>query len=335
MAGDLLVLDWRGHGGHGATFVIEKIFFASEFHGPLNSINGLPHGKANSAANGGSFDYSTFALGKPPKSAWSASAKASPETGSKDSSGTEPALRFRGKGPAPTNVPRILCTLDGTVKISPPPTSTAAADGDKKNGAIDDQVSKLQVADQSHEKQGAVKSGPNGTTSDEDWQPLLQESHPSLKGDENSLKGAAPIVVCIAALVTVLWCWLRIRAAGGGLNEARVIDTPGNGSNRGHRSGGESKSVTIVAADGSQHSASLSLDGLDDVAEVMEALAELVGEVLEDDTLISEDLKVELRDALGRKRLMATDMPMSAVLRAHSMHASSIRFRHSRSTRGS
>ena len=136
--------------------MIEKIFFASEFHGPLDSINGLPHGQANSAANGGTFDYSTFALGKPPKSAWSASAKASPETGSKDSSGTEPALRFRGKGPAPTNVPRILCTLDGNVKTSPPPMSTAAADDDKKHGAIDDQVSKLRVADQSHEKQGVV-----------------------------------------------------------------------------------------------------------------------------------------------------------------------------------
>ena len=77
--------------------------------------------------------------------------------------------------------------------------------------------------------------------------------------------------------------------------------------------------MSIVAPDGTEHPSSLSLDGLDQVSHVREALAELAAEVLDDDDLLAEDLFVELRDELGRRRTMVDDMAMSAILRAASL----------------
>ena len=80
------------------------------------------------------------------------------------------------------------------------------------------------------------------------------------------------------------------------------------------------KKVAVLADDGKVHSASLSLNGFDKVSEVRDALGELVAEILEDDSLLDDDLHIELRDELGRRRSMVDEMPLSAVLRAASLH---------------
>ena len=83
--------------------------------------------------------------------------------------------------------------------------------------------------------------------------------------------------------------------------------------------GRTAKKVIISGDAGREHSATLSLDGLSTVADVREALTELVAEVLDDDALLTEDLIVEVTDGLGRRRTMLDDMSLSAVLRAASL----------------
>ena len=123
----------------------------------------------------------------------------------------------------------------------------------------------------------------------------------------NILLGGLAVLVVGAAMVFVVW-----RASNSGGRHAKVgaSRSPGKRAN---------KKVSVVAPDGTEHPSSLSLDGLDQVSHVREALAELAAEVLDDDDLLAEDLFVELRDELGRRRTMVDDMAMSAILRAASL----------------
>ena len=77
--------------------------------------------------------------------------------------------------------------------------------------------------------------------------------------------------------------------------------------------------AAVMAGDGSETTAPLSLEGLESIDEVREALCELCAEVLDDDTLQAEDLLIEMRDVVGRTRPLTDSTQISAVLRAKSL----------------
>lgn len=83
------------------------------------------------------------------------------------------------------------------------------------------------------------------------------------------------------------------------------------------------KKVYIVADDGSEHPANFPLDGLESFAETKEALAELVAEVLDYESIVADDLVIELRDSLGRTKPLLASMPISAVMRAPALRVRS------------
>ena len=344
-AGDLVVLDWHGHGSSGgsgsggATFTVEKVFYATEHQGTGN-IRGMLHGIANGAPAGGSFSLSIFELGKPaPHVSAPMAHKSTDEVGNKETA-SQPALRFRAKGPAPTSTPRILCTSTPNSKAASGSSAAVTGASTKSNegGGRPATASILRNGINDNElRSGGNDPLDNGASSkvgnpSQGSFDALSNMDPhtdrlNASRAESDLSFAGPIVLGVVVIVTLLWCWHRMRTMTDlHFDEMRGADAPGSGGGgRGRRASGGFKPVMISSGDGSEHSASLSLDGLDDVSEVMEALAELVSEVLEDDTLLADDLKVELRDAIGRKRPMVVDMPLSAVLRAHSLRVHLVR----------
>ena len=293
-AGSTVVIDWSGtdpsgrapvegdaNGGGGIH--LEKVFFATLL------------GDGDS----GGLSYS-FSLGKPPH------APADPKE-------KEPAVRFRAKGVSPTGAPTIYCT-DGAVPNGAKGHGETKHDGghEGKHGDGDADV-------------GSVfkrVSGPKGSGAGEDTKGSGGRTGSSVEADGTRAAGAARSskaagwvlggVLVVATLMAFVFSrWGR---AGGGSHTA-LSSTPDGKRRASH------KKVVVVAENGSEHSASLSLDGLARVEEVREALTELMCEILDDDTLVSEDVTVELRDEFGRKRQMADGMPMSAVLRAASLRA--------------
>ena len=238
--GAVVVLDWRGKSGGdiGASFAVEKVFYATE----------------QGRDSGGLFTTSTFLLGKAPKA------------GLVQPAPFEPALRFRAKGEAPTTPPRILCTSGGGAPSTKPAPDTGAAEA---------AVSKVKSAAAKAAAGGGGKpshtaNGDEGISDDEEAEaggedaegPSLFDSHGGGRGkaESNTSSFAIAVVAGIVVLMTLTWCGLRVYSASVVAGRAQQPDTPGSGSERGQFN----KSVTVVAADGSKHSASLSLEGLDD-----------------------------------------------------------------------
>ena len=110
----------------------------------------------------------------------------------------------------------------------------------------------------------------------------------------------------LAFVLVALLCWRRLHSD----------DDPGGTPSGAAR---RQKQVVVMASDGSETTAPLSLEGLESIDEVREALCELCAEVLDDDTLQAEDLLIEMRDVVGRTRPLTDSTQISAVLRAKSL----------------
>ena len=212
-------------------------------------------------------------------------------------------MRFRAKGVAPSGVPMIYCTSTSGGGKDHGASAGGKAPPSKTVGDVGS-VFKAAGGSASGGK-SAAKPAASKPTADA---AAGQEGGGSSYRSVFLVSGAVAIAVGF-----VLWRgWSS--GSSGRVAPLGAADATPDGRRR-------AKKVMIVADDGREHTASLSLDGLSRVPEVREALAELAAEILEvaAEDLLEEDLMVELRDDLGRKRPMVDEMSMSAVLRAASI----------------
>ena len=70
-----------------------------------------------------------------------------------------------------------------------------------------------------------------------------------------------------------------------------------------------------MADDGTEHAASLSLEDVDSVSEVLDSVADLMAEVLDVD-ISADEIELSLQDARGRASVLTQDSEFAAVLRA-------------------
>lgn len=326
-AGSIVVIDWSAV-GDGAGVAVEKTFFAtlvdgSETHEQTShtfSLGKPPKPPVLTAAKGGS----------PPKTPGPVVIKASaPTTGksagralgasSEISVNKEPAIRIRGRGSAPAGKPAIYCTNGGagaakahgdvgsTKPIGKGSTAGGAAAGAKGGG----DPSQADVSSVFKSAGGRV-AGSKGAGSAPALDAFSGAKHKSEAAHHGGTTWLMTVVITIACAVAfAVW---RSRRRGG---HALVASAASNGDGGNRRT----KKCVITDASGREHTASLSLDGLGRVDEVREAVAELAAELLDDDTLLAEDLELEVRDEIGRRRSLTNEMAVSAVLRAASLRA--------------
>ena len=87
-----------------------------------------------------------------------------------------------------------------------------------------------------------------------------------------------------------------------------------------NRPKGNAKPVVVIDDTGTERRAPpVSLDGLESVSDVREALAEAAAEALdEEEALTGEDVAIDAVDSLGRSRSLRDEMALSSALRAKS-----------------
>ena len=171
-------------------------------------------------------------------------------------------------------------------------------------------------ADVSSVFQSAAKGGGSGSAKGSGAMPAL-DALTGKPADASSSAGSSWVVIGLVVLFGSAAVLIVLRQRRGGqalVSDVTSATAGGDGKRR-------AKTCVITDANGRDHTASLSLDCLAQVDEVREAITELAADVLEDDTLLSHDLEIELRDEIGRRKALEDHMSLSAVLRASSLRA--------------
>ena len=269
---------------------------------------------------------------------------------------TDPAVRFRAKGMLPEAPPTIYCSASSAATLPPAQFSDTST------------LSKGGHAGSTRDEGASADDGEHamGSTAEQVVQPSVDSSN------------IMSIILWLAAGLTLTMLIRNTRrqlAQSAALAELRVEDADGGVTSGEPRP--SSKRTFVVAEDGTEHAANVSLDGVHSTAELKQALVALVTEMLEDvsrlplmacrgsapaaparmrlhapvgwlmctlllvlgarcqcvecapthpprhaatqDTVKADDLVIELRDQLERRKPLLASMPFSTVLRAHAL----------------